>query len=55
MIEQELLNVLEFVMKYYSGKKREKLGIKICLELIHNKEQKKIMKNCCYIYKKRLH
>ncbi|MEZ3432036.1 MAG: helix-turn-helix domain-containing protein [Lachnospiraceae bacterium] len=40
MIEQELLNVLEFVMKYYSGKKREKLGIKIYLELIHNKKQK---------------
>lgn len=41
ILEQELLNVLEFVMKYYSGKKKEKIGIKIWLELIHYQEQRK--------------
>lgn len=36
--EQELFEVLEFIMKFYSEKKKEKIGIKIWLELLYYQE-----------------
>lgn len=41
VLEQELFEVLEFITKYYSGKEKEKIGIKIWLELLYYQEKKK--------------
>lgn len=37
--EQELLKILEYVEKYYSDRKKEKIGTKIFLELIRHQNQ----------------
>lgn len=40
ILEKELLKILDYIEKYYTDEKKEKIGTKIYLELIHYQKQK---------------
>ena len=50
--EQELLKILDYVEKYYSDRKKEKVGTKIFLELIRHQKKEMTMKRFLFIQKK---